>query len=181
MTPIDTTFEQVLVLKSQMGDRSALEELYRRYNPRLGYYLRRMLPPADAADVQQEVWLAVLRKLPRLRAAQAFAVWLYRIARNKALNRSADRRSYDPLDEATEVAADTPDPSFTAADAALVHQSLDKLPPAQREALMLRFMEGLSYEQIAEVAGCGIGTVRSRLHYAKLHLAQELEKNNEHA
>lgn len=181
MTPIDSSLEQLLVLKSQMGDRAALEELYRRYNPRLGYYLRRMLEPADTADIQQEVWLVVLRRLGRLRAPQAFAVWLYRVARSKAINRIADRRSFESIDlAAAELIADAPEPSFTAADAALVHQGLDKLPHAQREALILRFMEGLSYEQIAEVTQCGIGTVRSRLHCAKLQLAKEMEKHHEH-
>src|SRR5580765_5578382 len=97
MTPIDSSFEQLIVVKSQMGDRAALEELYTRYNPRLGYYLRRMLAPADAADVQQEVWLAVLRRLARLREPRAFAVWLYRVARSKAMNRIADRRSFESI------------------------------------------------------------------------------------
>ena len=62
----------------------------------------------------------------------------------------------------------------------LVHASLDRLPHAQREVLLLRFIEDMSYEQIASTVGCGVGTVRSRLHYAKRALRELMEGNNRH-
>ena len=179
MDGIDKAVERVLVVKSQMGERPALEELYRRYNPRVGYYLRRMIQTEDAADAQQEVWLTVLRRLPRLRAADAFSVWLYRIARSKALDRIADRRAFQWLETTETEAAAAPEPPFMAADAAAVHVGIARLPPPQREVVLLRFMEDLSYEQIADVVGCTIGTVRSRLHHAKHRLAHELEDDHE--
>ena len=75
-----------------------------------------------------------------------------------------------------EIAADEPELEFTADDAARVHGAMARLSTAHREVLVLRFMEDLSYEQIAEVIGCKIGTVRSRLHHAKLTLRDHLDK-----
>src|SRR5688572_29874094 len=166
MDPLEQSLQRVLVLRCQVGDRPALDELYRLYSPRLGYYLRRMLAADDAADVQQEVWLAVLRGLGRLRAADAFSVWLYRVAHSKAMNRlTGGGPPHEPLDDTPgQREAQAPEPDFSPADAARVHASLALLRPEHREVLLLRFMEDLSYEQIAGVIGCAVGTVRSRLH-----------------
>jgi RNA polymerase sigma-70 factor (ECF subfamily) len=161
-----------------MGDRQALEGLFLRHNPRLVYYLRRMLSRDEVDDVQQEVWLTVIRRIGRLRRPEAFTVWLYQIARSKALNRLADRCGGLPLDQENvpEEAADEQEPVFSASDAARIHEGLAQLNPIHREVLVLRFMENLSYEQIAEVIHRNTGTVRSRLHYAKRALLQQLEK-----
>jgi RNA polymerase sigma factor (sigma-70 family) len=176
MDPIDAARQRTLILQCQLGLRSALEELYLNHNQPLGYYLRRLLNRDDIADVEQEVWLAVIRRIGRLRAPEAFVVWLYQIARSKAINRLADRRVLLSLSEPdTEVPADEPEPEFTADDAARIHVAMTRLKTAHREVLVLRFMENLSYEQIAEVIGCNIGTVRSRLYHAKLALRQHVE------
>lgn len=185
MNPIDQALERVLVLKCQMGDTRALEDLYRRYHHPLGYYLRRLLDDdAAAEDAQQEVWLTVYRRIRGLRAPEAFAVWLYRIAHSRAVNRLARRRHDVSIDDAESGAADVADESdaaneFSPEDAADIHRALGKLRPEHREVLVLRFMEDLAYEQIAEVTGCNLGTVRSRLHYAKLALRRELEKRRQ--
>ena len=100
MDPVERALEQLLVLKCQTGDRRALEDLYRRYNARLGYYLRRLLgDEAAAADVQQEVWLSVIRRVGGLRNPAAFPVWLYQVARRKALDRVGRDRPTVPLEE----------------------------------------------------------------------------------
>ena len=181
MNPIDQALERLLVLKCQLGDRGALEELFQRHNPRLGYYLRRLLDRDDAGDVQQEVWLTVIRQIGRLRSPAAFAVLLYRIARSKAYNQLAgQRRGGPPEQEAGAQEAGTDEEAeFSPADAARIHEGLKTLTPEHREVLVLRFMDDLSYEQIAEVVGCGVGTVRSRLHYAKRLLRRQLENQNE--
>lgn len=176
MDPIEQARQQALVIKCQIGDRGALAELFVRHNPRLAYYLRRMLRRDDVADVQQEIWLTVIRRIGRLKNPEAFLVWLYQIARSKAFDRlgdavrepKAESSSLEPIDDA--------EPDFSAEDAAEIHRALGELSAEHREVLALRFMEELSYEQIAEVTGCNVGTVRSRLHYAKLALKRQLEK-----
>jgi RNA polymerase sigma-70 factor (ECF subfamily) len=146
------------------------------FNPALGYYIRRLLGKEHlAADVQQEIWFSVVRNLPRLKNPEAFAVWIYRIAHSKVMNHLLRGNSSLPLDENDDYAADEPE-DFTPADAARIHAGLDQLSPIHREVLLLRFMEDLSYEQIAEIAGCSVGTVRSRLHNAKRDLRHILEK-----
>ena len=182
MDPIEQALHQALVVRCQVGDRRAMQELFLRHNGPLGYYLRRMLDRDEVADVQQEVWLAVLRRIGRLRSPGAFVVWLYQIARNEAIDRrrAAWPRAV-PLDD--EHALDDPgtggggnaDPSFSPEDAAAIHAKLSQLSPEHREVLLLRFMEDLSYEQIADVTGCTVGTVRSRLHYGKSALRKLLE------
>jgi RNA polymerase sigma factor (sigma-70 family) len=177
MDPIEAARQQTLILRCQLGSRSALEELYLSYNRPLGYYLRQLLNRDDHEDVQQEVWLAVIRRIGRLRTPEAFVVWLYKIARSKAINRLSDRHALLSLDaQDFEIAADEPELEFTSDDAARVHGAMAQLSIAHREVLVLRFMEDLSYEQIAEVIGCKVGTVRSRLHHAKLTLRDYLEK-----
>jgi RNA polymerase sigma-70 factor (ECF subfamily) len=176
MDPIEQALHRTLVARCQLGDRQALEDLFLRHSPRLGYYLRRMLSRDDVEDVQQEVWLTVIRRIGRLRSPEAFTIWLYQIARSKALNRRADRRMALSLGQegVAEEIADEQEPEFSAADAARIHEGLARLNPIHREVLVLRFMEDLSYEQIAEVVRCNTGTVRSRLHYAKRALLQQL-------
>jgi len=102
--------------------------------------------------------------------------WLYRIARDQAFGRLRKRgRAEQPLDEASVIdAADESD--FSPEDAARIHAALDELPPEQREVLVLRFLEEMSYEEIARVVGCQLGTVRSRIHYGKRALRKALER-----
>jgi RNA polymerase sigma-70 factor (ECF subfamily) len=166
-----------LVIKCQMGDRKALESLFLRHHRPMGYYLRRMLGREDVSDVQQEVWLTVIRRIARLKSPEAFVVWLYQIARNKAINRLTDRRQIESLEsgDSSELPLDEPEPEFLQEDAARVHAGLAKLSPEHREVLLLRFMEDMTYEQMADVIGVNAGTVRSRLHYAKLALRRLLE------
>ena len=179
MDRIDQLRLRLLVIKCQIGQGPAWDELYRRFNPAIGYYLRRLMGDEQAADVQQEVWLRVVRNIARLSSPEAFVVWPYRIARSKAMSRVQGKRQQVPLEEQiVESAQADEQESFSTADAQHVHAALGKLSPEHRDVLLLRFMEELSYEQIAEVVGCSVGTIRSRIHYAKNALRRELE--NEH-
>jgi RNA polymerase sigma-70 factor (ECF subfamily) len=178
----DRLYERVLVLRCQAGDESAFAELVGRYQARLGYFLRKALGDDRAAeDALQDVWLSVFRAVPRLADAGAFRAWLYRIARDRASRELRGRRPPPaPLDE-----ADVPDDSaegaaFAAEDAEQVHRALDELPAEQREALVLRYLEDMSYQEIAAVVGCSVGTVRSRLHYGRRALRGILERANVH-
>ena len=177
----ESIYERVLVVRAQAGDDGAFAELVERYSPRLRYFLRKILASSDGAeDALQDVWLEVLRHLPRLADPQALKAWLYRIARDRAFGRLRKaKRAEQPLDE-----ANVPDPvaaeenDFSAEDAAQIHSALDELPPEQREVLVLRFLEEMSYEEIARIVGCQIGTVRSRIFYGKRGLRRVL-KNEE--
>ncbi len=172
----DRLYEQVLVLRCQAGDDDAFTEIVRRYHDRLGYYVRRLLGEAGRADdVLQDVWLAVFRKLPRLRSPGALSVWLYRIARNAALAELRGARNWSVLtDDPAAPEPDEQEAEFAPADATRIHAALGRLRPEHREVLVLRFLAELSYEDIADVVGRPLGTVRSRLHYAKRELRREM-------
>src|ERR1043165_9946050 len=175
----DRLFERLLVLRCQTGDEDAYRELVGRFGPRLRYFVRKLVSRADRADdLVQEVWIDVLRQLPRLKDAGAFTTWLYRIAHGKAMldGRRSGRAPVTIAD--AEWVAEAEGDTFSAEDAARIHAALDRLEPAQREVLVLRFLEELNYEQIAEVVECPVGTVRSRIHYAKAQLKKLLNERN---
>jgi RNA polymerase sigma-70 factor (ECF subfamily) len=180
--PADRIYERLLVLRCQTGDEWAFAEMVERFGPRVHYFLRKLLGEASAAeDVLQDVWLDVFRGLPRLAQAGAFTAWLYRVARDRAYRVLRRRRpALRSLDDCEQAAAPAEEATFSAEDAARVHAALDELEPEHREVLVLRFLEDLSYEEVARVVGCPVGTVRSRLHYAKRALATVLERMNEH-
>jgi RNA polymerase sigma-70 factor (ECF subfamily) len=181
--PVELLYERVLVVRCQAGDESAFEELVERYAPRLRYFASKLLGSErqgrrslQAEDCLQDVWLDVFRGLPRLTDPQAFRAWIYRIARDRAfgLLRKSQRLEQslgeiDVLDES----ADEED--FSPEDAARIHAALDQLPPEQREVLVLRFLEEMSYDEIARVTSQPLGTVRSRIHYGKRALRRALE------
>jgi RNA polymerase sigma-70 factor, ECF subfamily len=174
----DRLYERILVLRCQTGDEEAFAELVQRYRPRLLYYLRKMLREFHRAeDALQEVWLDVLRAIKRLKDAGAFRAWVYRIARDRAYRelrkshlRTQRLERVEAIDESAE------DAEFTPEDAAQIHAALDELSAEHREVAVLQFIECMSYEEIAGIVGCPIGTVRSRLHYAKRSLRAALER-----
>ncbi len=169
----DALAEQLLVLRAQMGARDAYGPLVERYDARLLFYLRRLVgPSADAEDVRQNVWLTVVRKIHTLENPAAFRTWLYRVARNHGLSWLRKRRPEIPLDDAgplEEPVVDESDegPGFGPGEAAAMYTALETLSRSHREVLTLRFLSGLTYDEIAAVLDCRVGTVRSRIHYAK--------------
>jgi RNA polymerase sigma-70 factor (ECF subfamily) len=188
----DQLYERLLVVRSQLGDKAALAELVARYAPKLRYLVGRMLAsPAGVNkagvgdtpvnDLVQDIWLDIVRALPRLAAAEAFKTWLYRIARDRVYGQlRKHRRLPRPLDNEREIAAEPDDAAFDAEDIAAVHAGLAELPCEQREALVLRFVEGMSYEEIAVATGTPVGTVRSRLHYGKQALRKRINRERSH-
>jgi len=177
----DKIYERLLVLRSQVGDELAFGELVARYNLRLRYFLRKMLgQDQQAEDALQDVWLDVFKALAQLKDVGAFPTWLYRIARDRAYRLLRRRRvpieSIDPR----ELEVIEAEEEFTPEDARVIHAALDQLSPERREALILRFIEDMSYEKMAEVAGVPVGTIRSRLHLAKRDLRRILETKDSH-
>jgi RNA polymerase sigma-70 factor (ECF subfamily) len=175
--------EQVLVLRCQTGDETAFAQLVERYGPRLRYYLQKAFGRRDGAeDAWQDLWFTVFRKVRGLADPGAFTPWLYQIARRRAYDVLRQRRpSSRPMEEAEQV----PDPSaeepdFSPEDGQRIHAALDELTLEHREILVLRFLEDMAYEDIAAVTGCQMGTVKSRLYYAKRALRGILERSMIH-
>jgi len=169
-------YERLLVVRCQTGDEHAYGELVERFSPRLRYFLRKLLANSNRTeDLLQEVWIEVFRQLSHLQDADAFTAWIYRITRGKAaLELRHGERDAQPIDYAERIAAPEDGREFSPEDAARVHAALDRLSYDHREILTLRFLEGLSYEDIGQIVGCPLGTVRSRIHYAKLALERLL-------
>lgn len=174
----ERVYEQLLVLRCQTGSEEAFAELVGRYAPRLRYYLRKLIGRAeDAEDALQEVWADVYRGLGRLENVASFAPWVYRIARDRAYRQWRRKRVPTvPLDNAELPEADDAEASFGPDDSRRVNVALEQISAEHREVLLLRFIEGMSADQIGEVIGCPAGTVRSRLHYAKRCLRREIER-----
>ena len=169
--------EQILLLRCQIGDRDALAELIDRYRRPLRYFISRLLGNDEMAeDVFQDTWLTVIRRIHSLKEIDAFPTWLYRIARNKVYQQLRREKKLSKLGEDTVVPNQTEDYDFSAEDAVKLHKCLEELRPEHKEVLMLRFLEQMSYYRISQVINCSVGTVRSRIHYAKLALKRELEK-----
>lgn len=162
--------ERLVVLRAREGDGEAFRELVDAYDRRLLYYTLRFVDDPDgAADILQNVWLDVFRLLPRLQAPEAFRVWVYRITRNKVVDflRSQRRHQELSVDLKTENPPQDEGDDLEFENAELVHRALAELSLPHRDVLTLRFLEDMSLAEIAEVLDCKLGSVKSRLHYAK--------------
>jgi RNA polymerase sigma-70 factor (ECF subfamily) len=178
--PDDATHLVFLVLRVQAGDEAAFRELFLAFAPRTLRFLRGMVGE-DADDVQQEVWLQVYRQLGSLADARTFRTWLYRVTRHRAIDQLRRRRREPEEvggDEALQGVADPKSLAEEEPDGAGVEGLVAQLPAAQREVVLLRFRDDLSYEEIAAVVGCSIGTVRSRLFYARQRLAALIQQSD---
>jgi RNA polymerase sigma-70 factor (ECF subfamily) len=166
----DAVARELLALRCRRGDRAALEDLIRTWEPRLLYFLRRLVRnEADAWDVLQETWVRVLNGIGSLSDPGSLTPWLYRVARNTALShaRSREPPQESLADHPDEFAGDPACGPLDFADAEQVHRGLLTLSLSHREVLTLFFLEDLSVEEVATVLGVPPGTVKSRLHYAK--------------
>jgi RNA polymerase sigma-70 factor (ECF subfamily) len=177
MNSSDQLIEQVLLLRCQIGDKDALAELINRYQAPLRYFISRLSANSEMTeDIFQDTWLTVIRRIYSLKKLDAFSTWLYRIARNKVYQQLRKKKMLSKLDDNITVPNNTEDDIFSPEDAARIHRCLRKLIPEYREVLMLRFLEQMSYKQISEIINCSLGTVKSRIHYAKIELKKEMEK-----
>ena len=185
----DREVDQQLVERAQRGDKHAFELLVAKYQRRLGRLISRFVRnSSEAEDVTQDAFIKAYRALPSFRGDSAFYTWLYRIGINTAKNhlvaqgRRAPTSTPFDADEAEdfedaallhEVA--TPENELMSKQVVeVVNSSLQELPDDLRTALTLREIEGLSYEEIAVVMDCPIGTVRSRIFRAREAIAANL-------
>ena len=177
MNASELLIEQLLVLRCQIGDKDAFAELIERYQAPLRYFISRLLEDTQMSeDIFQETWLTVIRRIYTLKKTDAFPTWLYRIARNKVYQQLRGKKKLRELDDNIAVANDIKDDVFSPEDAVKIHRCLKKLRAEHKEVLMLRFLEQMSYYEIAQVINCSLGTVKSRIYYAKLALKKEMEK-----
>ena len=177
MNTSDRLIEQVIILRCQTGDKDAFAELIKRYQAPLRYFISHLSSNNEVTeDIFQDTWLTVIRRICSLKKTEAFPTWLYRIARNKVYQQLRRKKQVRELNENIAVPNDTEDDVFSPEDAAKIHRCLKKLRPEHKEVLMLRFLEQMSYSEIAQVINCGLGTVKSRIYYAKLALKKEMEK-----
>ncbi len=171
-----------LLPRLRAGDPRAFEELVIAYQHRVfGVALRMLGNRAEAEEIAQEVFLRAHRAIADFRGEARLGTWLYAIASRLCLNRlaSPDRRLARGDDPLMDVPASTPDAAAAAERAELdaaLRAAIAELPDDRRLVLVLRDVEGLSYEQIAEALALDPGTVRSRLHRARMQLKEKLER-----
>jgi RNA polymerase sigma-70 factor (ECF subfamily) len=168
-----------IVIRCKAGERQAFEKLFELYQPRLKYYVRRLDSGSETDDILQDIWISVFRKIRKLKENNSFPIWLYRIARNEIFGRLRNNEKFVELpEEKGNLQYCDDNHEFSAEDAKRLHNALNKIQPYHREVLTLFFIEQMTYQQIAEVVGCSIGTVRSRIFYAKQSLRKEMESND---
>lgn len=177
--------DEELMTAFQGGDDAAFEELYGRYRRSIYQYVfRRLVNASRAEELAQEVFMGLIRSRGSWRQEASFKTYLYRIAFNQCASeaRRADFRVLDPLEREDGSTIDVEDHGISPdghasqqQEAALVVAALDRIDPEQREAIVMREYQGLSYEEIADVTGVAVGTVKSRIFRGKLELRRHLE------
>lgn len=181
-----------LVRRFREGDRAAYSEIVKRYQDRVfTLCVRWMGDREQAAEVAQDVFLALYRSLPGFRGDSALSTWIFRVAINHCKNRRLYRRrrhadAHEPLEgeerddvPARQLASEEPGtdaPLHAARAGALLQQGLDQLEEEPRQIIVLRDIQDLSYEEIADLLELPRGTVKSRLHRARAELAALLSK-----
>jgi RNA polymerase sigma-70 factor (ECF subfamily) len=180
-----------LVQRAQRGEPGAFDALVRRYQHKVvKLVMRYVRNPTEAEDIAQDAFIKAYRALSRFRGDSAFYTWLYRIAINTAKNSLASR-ARNPVQLDSNGSGDEDRPSLeermidTATPEALalteeiratVSAAIDRLPEDLRTAIMLRELEGLSYEEIAKTMDCPVGTVRSRIFRAREAVDERLRE-----
>lgn len=181
--------DQQLVARAREGDQRAFELLVRKYQHKVLKLIMRYVRDMDEAmDLTQETFVKAWKALGAFRGESAFYTWIYRIAVNTAKNHlvSAQRQPYTVELDADETDQYAAEPALTDAGTPegealgselhrVVMQAIHDLPEDLRTAITLRELEGLSYEEIAEVMGCPIGTVRSRIFRAREAIDKRLQ------
>ncbi|SDX91734.1 RNA polymerase sigma factor RpoE [Nitrosomonas sp. Nm33] len=186
----DREIDQQLVERVQHGDKHAFDLLVIKYQRKLARLLSQFIrDAAEVEDIAQETFIKAYRALPSFRGESAFYTWLYRIGINTAKNflvsqgrkvpttvSEFDNEEAENFEEAGKLREiSTPESELMSKQIAqTVNESLDALPEELRTAIVLREIEGLSYEEIASIMNCPIGTVRSRIFRAREAIAEKL-------
>ena len=175
--------DQELIEATRRGDSAAFGCLVRRYQDRLLTALFQVSGSRDEAeDVVQEAFVTAYLKLTSFAGGSSFYTWLYRIAFNTAISRRRKRRGESSIEHTRDLVGSEPADACEAAEDRLLRQeragqvrrALARLPDEFRSVLVLREMEGCDYDTIARILELPVGTVRSRLHRARLQLKEQL-------
>lgn len=184
--------DEQLVAQAQGGDTAAFDLLVRKYQYKVVKLVSRYVNPSDASDVAQEAFIKAFRALHGFKGDSAFYTWLYRISINTAKNHlvarsrrpasqdvdAADAEVFGYADQFSE--QDTPDALLESEEIRdTVITSIRELPDDLRTAIMLRELDGMSYEQIADSMDCPVGTVRSRIFRARAAIDERLRALSE--
>lgn len=178
--PAAAPTDEALIEEFRRGRSAAFDELTLRNQDRVFAVALRMVGQReDALDVMQEVFLSAMRALPHFRAEARFSTWLHRVTVNASLDllRKRTRRPTEPLDAQAERESEDVGPEARAvvsARAVEVHAALQRLDPEQRAVIVLHDLEDLDYREVAAVLEIPLGTVKSRIHRARLELARHL-------
>ena len=173
--------DQELVIRVQRGDKKAFDLLVLKYQQKIANLVSRYIRDQhEVLDVTQEAFIKAYRALPNFRGESAFYTWLYRIAINTAKNYLVSQGRRPPSDDVEAETAEQMDAGarlketgtpehhlLTEEISATVQQAIDELPEDLRTAIVLRELEGMSYEEIANAMSCPVGTVRSRIFRAR--------------
>jgi RNA polymerase sigma-70 factor (ECF subfamily) len=174
--------QELLILRCQRGDERAFTELIQLWEKRLFFYIRRLVATEeDAWDVLQQTWLRAYQGIKSLRQSSSLPTWLYKIARNIAIGKWRDyyREQSHVAEKALQMDAVYEDESQAFDNAEQVAAGLVRISLAHREVLTLFFLNDLSLDGISEVLGIPLGTVKSRLSYAKRALRSVMEPEND--
>ena len=179
MTEKQAIYYELLILRCRQGQKDALEELVTSWEKPLFYYIHRLIEEEQQAwEVLQETWLKVLQNIGKIREPNKLPVWLYSITRKTTMNHLRKKYSEQKLlEDSGRIPVDENyDSYYSFENAEQVHYGLSKISLSHRDILTLFFLRDLSLEEIAEVLSIPVGTVKSRLYYAKLALKDVLEK-----
>ena len=168
--------DSMLVVRCQLGDRAAWETLVHRWHPRLWRFIFGMLGNhAVSEDVLQNVWLRIVRSLVRLREPDRLSAWMYGVARNVIADRLREQYRRPEPKEFTDAIVES-DASEILEITDSLKQALDCLHPANREVVVLYYLEEKSLDEVAAVCLIPPGTVKSRLHRSRRLLREKLER-----
>ena len=185
----DREIDRQLVTRAQQGDKQAFNLLVEKYQRKLARLLSRFIrDPGEVEDVTQEAFIKAYRALPAFRGDSAFYTWLYRIGINTAKNylmamgrraptstevEAEDAEGFEEGEQLRDI--NTPESVLLSNEIAeTVNSTIEQLPEELRQAIQMREIEGLSYEEIAQAMNCPIGTVRSRIFRAREAIAERL-------
>lgn len=175
--------QEKIIARARRGDADAFEQLVVAYRDQVFRLALRMCgSEADADEVAQEAFLSAWKALPNFRGESQFSTWLYQLTTHAAIDLMRREKRQIAADDITEVSAADPAPSpqqqaEQSEQREIVRDAILQLAPEQREVVVLRFMEELSYEEIGAVLKLPSGTVKSRLNRAKAQLKEILSKS----
>jgi RNA polymerase sigma factor (sigma-70 family) len=173
--------DELLVVRCQLGEPDAFDALIERWHRPLWLYIRRMTGRDDAAqDLQQEVWLRVIRGIARLREGARFRGWLFGIARRVLMDRLRREYAALPTDDVdvAEVAAEA-EPADSEADLASLEAALERLPTIERDVLTLFYLRDLTLAELAQALSVPVGTAKSRLFRARQMLRAAMQEGRD--